>query len=114
MGQILFFGFAAFAILGALAGQAVLAAAREHVRVTWPEWFDALAGPGGGLRLGGPAERARRRLLRPLLLQRLPAGPAGDEALLRMSALLRLALSVCAAGALGMALALWLRAATGG
>ena len=114
MGQVLFFGFAGFAMLGALAGQGVLASAREHVRQAWPDWFAQLAGPRSGWRPGGPAERARRRLLWPLLSNALPRGPDADPALARLAALLRLALVACALGVAGMAGSLWLRAATGG
>ena len=105
------FALMALALVAAFAAQAMLLAAREHVRQVWPDWFAQLARGGGGVRLGGPDDRVRRRLARPLLFG-LPEGPRGDPALSRLAERFRLALLAVALSAGGLVLIIALRMQT--
>ncbi len=114
LADIAFFGLMAVALAAAVTAQATLMTAREHVRARHPDWFARLGAGGTAFRLGGPDERARRRLIRPLLLGRLPPEVAADETLGRIAAGLRLALGVLAAAFLGVILSIALRMPPGG
>ena len=100
MENVVPFALMALSLVAAFAAQAMLLAAREHVRQVWPDWFARLAQGGGGVRIGGPDDRVRRRLARPLLFG-LPEGPREDPALAKLAERFRLALlavGLCAGG----------------
>jgi hypothetical protein len=99
------------ALIAGFMGQTLLVAAREHVRNAWPDWYGELSGAGSRLRFGGAHERARRRLVGPLFRGRFPEGPAGDAALLKLSALFRFAVIALVATAGGAFAIVALRAA---
>jgi hypothetical protein len=101
------------ALVAMIISRALLAAARDHVRHQHPDWYAALGAGGGGIRLGGPEERARRRLTRPLLFGPLPEGPAADPVLRRVAEHLRLALLAAAISTGGFVLIVVLRAQFG-
>lgn len=101
------FALMAIALVSAFIAQALLLAAREHVRRAWPDWFEAL-GKGGGIRLGGPDDRVRRRLARPLLFG-LPTGPREDPALARLAERFRLAMLSVGLASLGLIAVIALR-----
>lgn len=107
MGDAAPFALMALALLSAFAAQALALAAREHVRARWPDWFAELS-RGGGLRIGGPDDRVRRRLARPLLFG-LPPGPREDPALARLAERFRLALLAVALSTLGLVAIIALR-----
>jgi hypothetical protein len=113
LGDIAFFALMAVALVAAVAAQATLMTAREHVRAKHPDWFARLGAGGSAFRLGGPDERARRRLIRPLLLGRIPPEAAADEALARIAAGLRLALGVLATAFIGVILSIAARMPAG-
>lgn len=92
MGDVVPFVLMGVALVSAFVAQALLLAAREHVRMNHPGWYEQLVAGGGGLRLGGPDDRARRKLARPLLWGRLPSGAADDAALRQLADRFRLAL----------------------
>ena len=114
LGDIAFFGLMAVALAAAIAAQATLMTAREHVRARHPDWFARLGAGGPSLRLGGPGERARRRLIRPLLLGALPPEAAADPVLARIAQGLRLAMGVLAASFLGVIVSIAARLPAGG
>jgi hypothetical protein len=99
-------GLTLVAIFGA---QGLLMAAREHVRALHKDWYTALSAAGSSLRMGGPDDRARRRLLRPLLLGLLPPGPDRDPQLLALARKLRFAMLAVALGFGGIVLVIALR-----
>lgn len=86
------------AFVGAFASQGLLLAAREHVRRNHPAWFEELGAGGSRLRLGGPADRARRRLIRPLLFGPLPPEVAADAQLAQLAQRLKVAMLSVALG----------------
>lgn len=107
------FALMGLALVAAFVAQALLLAAREHVRLLWPDWFETLAAGGGGVRLGGPDDRVRRRLARPLLFG-LPEGPRQDAALARLAERFRLALATVGLSSLGLIAIIALRAQAAG
>jgi hypothetical protein len=113
MADIVPFALMGLALVAAFIAQALLMAAREHVRSQHPDWFAELSSGGGGFRLGGPDERARRKLARPLLFG-LPAAQRGDAALKQLAERFRLALLTVAASMGGVVLIIALRAAAAG
>ena len=99
--------FAVFAAMGlafvsAMIAQGLLLAAREHVRVFHAAWFEELSARGHSMRMGGPADRARRRLMRPLLLGPLPPAAQADAALVTLAQRLRVAMLGVALGCGGL------------
>jgi len=99
--------FAVFAAMGlafvsAMIAQGLLLAAREHVRTVHPAWFAELGARGRSIRMGGPADRARRRLMRPLLLGPLPPAAQADAALVTLAQRLRVAMLGVALGCGGL------------
>jgi hypothetical protein len=113
MADIVLFILMGLAMVAAILTQGLLAAAREHVRNHHPAWFDELSEKGSAFRLGGANERARRRLLRPLLMRALPPGPAQDPLLITLSDRIRLALACVALGFGGTILLIALRVHAG-
>jgi hypothetical protein len=113
VGDLAFFALLAIAFLGAVFGQAFLMGAREQVRIAHPDWYARLSDGGRSMRLGGPDDRARRRLFWPLALGRLPPGPAGDPALAALAARFRLAMTAVALAFAGIGIILALRAGGG-
>lgn len=109
MQEVLFFICLGGALAAAILAQGLLFTAREHVAREHPEWRKALAAGGFGLRMGGEDARLRRRILRPLVTGRMPAGPAEDPVLRRLGGWLRAAFSIVALGLLGVVLIMWLR-----
>lgn len=102
------------ALVALMIGRALLIACREHVRRVHPDWFAELGGAGPGVRLGGPAERARRKLLWPLLFGKLP-GAAGEDAMLkRMAEHLKLSLMTAGLSLAGLVIILTIRAQAAG
>ena len=99
------------ALIALMLARGLLAAARDHVRAAHPDWFETLGSGGWGLRTGGPDERARRKLTRPLLLGRLPRGPDADPVLRRLAEHMRLMLLAALLCLLGLGLIIWLRGA---
>lgn len=99
---------AVFAVMGlafvcAVIAQSLLLAAREHVRALHPDWYAALGARGRSMRMGGPDDRARRRLMRPLLLGPLPPAAQADAALVALAQRLRVAMLGVALGLGGLA-----------
>ncbi len=106
--------FAVYATLAlsfvcAMIAQALLLAAREHVRVVHPDWFEELGARGHSMRMGGPADRARRRLIRPLLLGPLPTAAQTDAALASLAQRLRVAMLGAALGLGALAVMITIR-----
>ena len=101
------------ALIAAVIGKALIVAAREHVRAMHPDWYAELSAGGSRLRLGGPEERARRRLARPLIFGPLPPGPAADPLMRDLARKTRLAMGTLALCVGGVIAILWLRAALG-
>lgn len=114
MGDVVPFTLMGLALIAAFFAQALLLAAREHVRLRHPDWYDKLASGGSGLRLGGPDDQARRKLARPLLWNRLPPGPAEDPALKGLADRFRLALLTVALSIGGLILIIALRVQAAG
>jgi hypothetical protein len=110
MGEIVPIILMLMALVAALGAKALVIAAREHVRRFHPDWFAQLSSGGSGIRLGGPDERARRKLAGPLITGRMPPGPAQDAALVDLARKLRLALAALSLCVLAVALIVWLRA----
>ena len=98
------------ALVAMLIGRALLIACRDHVRRAHPDWFAELGGAGAGMRLGGPDERTRRKLLWPLLFGPLPASVSHDAVLKRLAEHLRLALMTAGFSLAGLVLILTIRA----
>jgi hypothetical protein len=96
------------ALVAMMIARALLMAARDHVRRQHPAWFEALGG-GQSFRLGGPDERARRRLVRPLILGPLPDPVADDTVLRRLGEHLRLALLTAVLSRAGLVVIIALR-----
>jgi hypothetical protein len=113
MADVAPFALMALALVSAFVAQALLLAAREHVRVAHPAWFEALASGGSGLRLGGPDDRVRRKLARPLLFG-LPPEARADAALARLAERFRLAMLSVALSMGGLLLIIALRAQAAG
>lgn len=113
MGDIVPLILMGIALIAMIISRAMLAAARDHVRNQHPDWYAQLGAGGGGIRLGGADERARRRLTRPLLFGPLPEGPAADPVLRRVAEHLRLSLLAAAVSTGGFALIVVLRAQFG-
>ncbi|WP_333832233.1 hypothetical protein [Rubrimonas sp.] len=101
------------ALVAALIGKALIAAAREHVRAMHPDWYAELSAQGSRFRLGGADDRARRRLARPLIFGPLPPGPAADPLLRDLARKTKLAMGALALCSAGVVAILWLRAAAG-
>lgn len=112
MPNIVPFTLMGLALVAAFIAQALLLAAREHVRAHHPDWYAALAGGGSGLRLGGPDERARRKLARPLLFG-LPPAARADRPLAQLAERFRLALSTVILSLIGLILIIALRVQAG-
>jgi hypothetical protein len=113
MNNIAPFALMGLALVSAFIAQALLLAAREHVRARHPAWFEELASGGSGLRLGGPDDRARRKLARPLLFG-LPERVRGDAPLMKLAERFRLAMLSVAASMGGLLLIIALRAQAAG
>jgi hypothetical protein len=111
MADIAPFVLMGLALVAALVAQGLLMAAREHVRARWPDWYAALA-EGGGARLGGPADRVRRRLAR-LMLTGLPPDKRADPTLAQIADRFRLAMLTVTLSAAGFALIVALRMRAG-
>jgi hypothetical protein len=87
--------------------------AREHVRTHHAAWYAELGAAGSALRLGGPDERARRRLARPLIFGPLPPAAASDPVLRKIVDHLRLAMAAAGLSMAGLVAILALRAHLG-
>lgn len=111
MNDAVLYALMCLTLVAIFAAQGLLMAAREHVRALHKDWYATLSASGSSLRMGGPDDRARRRLVRPLLLGLLPPGPGADPQLIALAQKLRLAMLAVALGFGGVALVIAIRAA---
>ena len=112
MGDVVPLVLMVVALIAMMIARALLMAARDHVQRQHPSWFAEL-GRRDGIRLGGAEERARRRLVRPLVIGPLPEPAARDTVLCRVADHLRLALTAAGLSLGGLTVIMILRAQTG-
>lgn len=98
MTEVLFYVLMFVTAAAALFARGLTAAAREHVKQTYPDWYARLSAGGSSLRMSGPDDRARRRITRPLLTGAFPPEARGDALLALMAARLRASLLTTALG----------------
>jgi hypothetical protein len=97
-------------LVALIVARGLIMLARDHVRARHADWYARLGAAGSPLRLGGPDERARRRLARPLIFGPLPPEAAADPALRKMAEHLRLALAAAGLSMAGLVAIIALRA----
>jgi hypothetical protein len=97
----------------ALFARGLTAAAREHVKQAYPDWYARLSEGGSSLRMSGPDDRARRRITRPLIFGAFPPEARGDEMLALMASRLRASLLTTVLGFAAVAAVVAIRAQGG-